>query len=206
MGVQEDKIDVVYHGMSDCTSPFSKVSPYPEPYVLYVGDRYGYKNFKLFIESMSVVIKKHKELSVVCTGKPFSQNESDYFDYLGISGHIHQQFVNTDYDLINLYHHAFCFVYPSEYEGFGIPILEAYKAECPTLLNNSSCFHEIAGDAAIYFALSESQNSFLDVFEDFYNSTEANRLLLIEKQNRRLHKFNWEDSSKKLANVYKSVT
>lgn len=57
----------------------------------------------------------------------------------------------TDNQLNLLYKNAICFVFPSIYEGFGIPILEAFKNNCPILLSNSSCFPEIAGDAALYF-------------------------------------------------------
>lgn len=64
----------------------------------------------------------------------------------------------TDGVLLWLYRHAACFIYPSYYEGFGIPILEAFQAGCPMLLNRASCFPEIAADAAAYFedALPES--------------------------------------------------
>ena len=59
-------------------------------------------------------------------------------------------FVN-DSQMCNLYQHATAFIYPSLYEGFGIPILEAYACHCPIAISNTSCFPEIAGDAAIYF-------------------------------------------------------
>lgn len=52
------------------------------------------------------------------------------------------EFIKTDQEMLDLYHYALAFVYPSSYEGFGLPILEAYKAECPVLLNYASCFRK----------------------------------------------------------------
>ena len=57
----------------------------------------------------------------------------------------------SDQVLFSLYQHALVFVFPSLYEGFGIPIIEAFANNCPVCLSNTSCFPEVAGEAAIYF-------------------------------------------------------
>ena len=107
---------------------------------------------------------------------------------------------------MDLYHYALAFVYPSSYEGFGIPILEAYKADCPVMLNRSSCFPEIAGDAAVYFKMDDVGSDFEEQFETLYhlNSNERNQLLV--KQRERLSLYSWEKSAQKLSEVYLSLT
>ena len=112
---------------------------------------------------------------------------------------------STDKELYSLYHHAFCFVYPSEYEGFGIPILEAYRAGCPVLLNNASCFPEIAGDAAIYFDMNNVESNLSERLSYFYSMNDEEKSSLICKQNHRLNKYSWEESAKKLNKIYHSL-
>ena len=140
------------------------------------------------------------------TGLPFNKKEECLIQELGIHSHITQKYVKNDDELMNLYHHAICFVYPSEYEGFGIPILEAYQADCPILLNRKSCFPEIAGDAAIYFTMDNHYNDFEDVFNDFYNDYYSIKKQLLNKQKVRLKKYSWEKSSNQLAYIYNAIS
>lgn len=111
----------------------------------------------------------------------------------------------SDMELTNLYAHALCFIYPSIYEGFGIPILEAYRCHCPVLLNYKSCFPEIAQDAAIYFHLDDNQSDLEQVMENFLAMPDDARNQFVEKQNLRLKAFSWEVSAKKLEEVYYGV-
>ena len=106
---------------------------------------------------------------------------------------------------MDLYHYAQAFVYPSEYEGFGLPILEAYKAECPVVLNQSSCFPEIAGNAAIYFAFDGSIQNLQKCLEDMLSWTPAQRRELIAAQNQRLSLYSWEKAARELADIYRKV-
>jgi len=77
--------------------------------------------------------------------------------------------------MATLYYYAKMFVFPSDYEGFGIPILEAYKMKCPVLLNNKSCFPEIAGDAAVFFEISEKQSDIGEKIDYIMNITEEQK-------------------------------
>ena len=95
------------------------------------------------------------------------------------------------------------FVFPSYYEGFGIPILEAFEAECPVALSRSSCFPEIAGEAAVYFNGEESQsiyNTISNLIED-----ESLRNELKKRGIKRCKDFSWEKSAAKLTEIYRSV-
>lgn len=204
LGVPEEKVHVVYHG---CSFPIAEHEHllYDFPYILYVGDRIAYKNFVLFVQEVAKNLVRHPKLKIVCTGRAFNEDELAMFDRLGLSDRFIQHWVKTDDEFYTLYHHAACFVYSSEYEGFGIPILEAYKADCPVLLNHASCFPEIAGDAAIYFTLKRDESNLAEVMEDFLAMDDAQIESLKQRQRERLNLYSWEKSALQLAKVYESV-
>ena len=203
LGIPEEKIHVVYHGCS-LTIPHNCHSLFSFPYILYIGDRRGYKNFIPFVKQITPVLKQNKDLHVVCTGSPFTINEVRLFDELGIKRQFINHWANSDTDLYALYHFAKCFVYPSDYEGFGIPILEAYKADCPVLLNRASCFPEIAKDAAIFFDIN-STNELSEQLRMVLTMNAKEKEDLLSKQRSRLADFSWGKSAEQLSQIYKSI-
>lgn len=204
LDVPESKVHIIYHG---CSFPaLWEAKPiYDLPYILYVGERRGYKNFIPFVKSIAVILKSHPTIHVICTGRPFVDEELRLMDSLCIRERFIHHWAKSDAVLFTLYHNALCFIYASEYEGFGIPILEAYQAECPVMLNNASCFPEIAGDAAVYFTLDERRNNLPEVMEHFINMTTSEKMQLREKQNKRLKLYSWEKAAQELYQVYLSV-
>lgn len=204
LNVSEEKVHVIYHGCSfpkvDSSRPLVDGA-----YILYVGDRFGYKDFELFLKYVASVLKRHEELRVICTGQPFNDHEQQIMKQQGLQDRFIHYWVSTDEEFYALYHHAVCFVYTSEYEGFGIPILEAYQADCPVMLNDASCFPEIAGDAAIYFKMTPTESNFAQQFERLYSMVAADRDLLLTKQRNRLNLYSWEKSAKQLAGIYRMV-
>ena len=205
LNVKEDRVHVIYHGCSFLHIDHSN-SLFSKPYILYVGDRKYYKNFDLFVENLVPVLKRHQELMVVCTGKSFCDEELRLMEKYSIKDRFIQQWVANDEDFYSLYHHAVCFVYTSEYEGFGIPILEAFQSGCPVMLNKTSCFPEIAGDAAIYFEMNKMESNFAEQFEKMYSMTIQERSLLLKKQRKCLEKYSWKKSAMQLARVYNSIS
>lgn len=205
MHVPEEKVSVIYHGSDEEPYMPSTTAPIAEEYILFVGTRYEYKNFKAFCKSCVVILKRHPQLKIVCTGVPFSPEEFQFFESLGIKDRMVHKFVQTSQELLDLYHYAFTFVYPSKYEGFGIPILEAYKADCPVMLNRASCFPEIAGDAAVFFDLNSEKSDFEEQFETLYRLTGDERGELIQRQRERMKLYSWSKSAAQLADVYKDV-
>ncbi len=206
LNIPEEKIHVIYHGCKKTSITYTNNNITNGPYILYVGERGAYKNFIPWIKYVRIILEKYKEIKVLCTGKPFSKEECEYLTNYGIMDRFVQYFANTDEELQNLYRNAICFVYTSEYEGFGIPILEAYQAQCPVLLNNASCFPEIAGDAAIYFHLNQNGDSdFAEVFENFYLKSSNDKKILLENQNKRLEMYSWEKAAKQLTEVYQNI-
>jgi glycosyltransferase involved in cell wall biosynthesis len=204
LNVSPEKITVIPHGKPNYMANDFKSAPlFDFKYILYVGDRYGYKKFFSFLKEYSYIAKKFPEIKLVCTGRDFNYNEKTIISNLGIGENIITRFV-SDETLINLYHYAIAFIYPSAYEGFGIPILEAFAAECPVILNNASCFPEVAGNAAIFFDINKDGNLF-EKFENFYLSGESFRKEMIEKGRLQVEKYSWEKSAELLSNVYKSI-
>ncbi len=150
--INPDKITVVYHGLP---LRFGKVNitlrGLPERYILFVGQRTDNKNFKLFLEAMSKVLVEDETLNLLCVGGgEFTENERKEIAGLGISKQVGQRNLNDEV-LAACYRQALAFVYPSIYEGFGIPILEAFTMKCPTILSDIGSFREVAQDAGIYF-------------------------------------------------------
>lgn len=205
MNIPEEKISVVYHGTDETPYVPSEERPYDFEYILYVGERHFYKNFIYFCRDCMPILKRHKNLKVVCTGTPFTWEENYFIAVFGMEDRFIQTFVQSDQEFMDLYHHAVAFVYPSEYEGFGIPILEAYKADCPVMLNKRSCFPEIAGDAAVYFNLSAHESDFEEQFETLYHLNGNEREALLAKQRERMKLYSWTKSARQLADVYRKL-
>ena len=203
--VPEEKITVVYHGVQE-QAPVSDAEPLvPGRYLFYVGQRKeAYKNFLPMLKALMPVLRHHTELEVVCTGPDFTRAEQQFFRQHGIADRmIHLR--PDDEGMRNLYRHALCFVYPSLYEGFGIPILEAWQAGCPVLLNRKSCFPEIAQEAAIYFHLDDASTNLPQVMERFLSLSSAERKALTDRQTLRLQQFSWKRSAEQLYQVYRRI-
>ncbi len=202
--IDSRKISVIHHG-ADTKDYVPAAAPVEGDYLLFVGGRDTYKNFVPFVKAAIPSLMKHKELSVVCTGHPFSQEETDFLKGSGVYERFIHHFVHTDQEFMDLYHNAIAFVFPSEYEGFGIPILEAYKADCPVMLNKASCFPEVAEEAAIYFSFDKRESDFSDKFEQLYTMSANEREALLQKQRRQLAKYSWTKSAQQLADVYRTL-
>lgn len=172
----------------------------PSKYLLFVGLRKGYKNFQFFITAVSELLRKENDLYVICTGPPFAKAETDFFEFLGISDKVIHYFVD-DNELTHLYGNAVAFIFPSLYEGFGIPILEAFACDCPVLLSQSGSLTEVGGDAAIYFN-PKSIVEIRDAVKKVVYGIEL-RKNLIRMGRERLKHFSWSATVNKTADVYR---
>ena len=154
LGTDPSKISVVHHGYRSVAASAAQMC---DRYVLYVGERKGYKNFLPWLSAIRPIFNLDPNLKIVCTGSPFSASETKLFGKWSIADRLVHISAN-DAQMASLYRHALCFVFPSHYEGFGIPILEAFSNGCPVCLSNASCFPEVAGDAAMYFNPNDAQS------------------------------------------------
>ena len=203
--IPEEKISVVYHGHPERPATYSHAIV-QEEYFLYVGARGFYKNFRQTLTDFATFHTSHPQVQLVCTGRPFTKEEWQLIDSLGLTACIKQIFA-SDTDLINLYHYAVAFIFPSVYEGFGIPILEAFTYDCIALLNNTSCFPEIGGDAALYFESDlEGDSNLPNLLEYVYSLTPEERQKIKSKGWERAQHFTWEKAAEKLHKVYTKLT
>jgi glycosyltransferase involved in cell wall biosynthesis len=203
-GINEAKIEVVYLGNSMVPKTDIKLGvDIPKRYLLFVGGRSAYKNFDRFINSISYILKKDPELFVLCAGGgKFNSRENQLFLDLGISNQVLQYNLDDD-SLAYLYKNALAFIFPSLYEGFGIPILESFACGCPLLCSDVSSLPEIAGNAACYFdphSEDSIKNSVIKVLED-----SSFREALIDKGFEQLKKFSWEQTVMETKKIYESI-
>jgi len=143
-----NKLHVIYHGVSDSYFPAYQDAPDKfkdlGKYVLFVGGRGGYKNFDKVVSALSATSGYRL---VIAGGGQLSDEEKNKLD-LDLGDRYSIFPIVDEADLNFLYGGAFAFVYPSAYEGFGMPILEAMRAGCPVIASNNSSIPEVAGDAA----------------------------------------------------------
>jgi glycosyltransferase involved in cell wall biosynthesis len=172
-------------------------------YILYVGKRGGYKNFLNFVTAYSHSKSLKSSFSVVAVGGGgFTPNEIADLQKLGIAGKVSQVGAN-DHQLAMYYRNAACLVYPSLYEGFGLPPVEAMSLKCAVIASTGGSIPEICKDAAEYF-----DPSAIDSIEQVLSATLADEQRIHEMRQSGLvvaKSFTWEKTSSTTLNAYKKL-
>lgn len=201
LGVKEEIIQVIYHGNS-LNMEVGKDRLINEPYILYVGNREKYKNFDILAKAYSKS-PINNEVKLVCFGGgDFTDNEKDMFAALNISDKVRICF-GDDSRLANAYAHAELFVYPSLYEGFGIPLLEAMHYKTPIIASNVSSIPEVGKDAVEYFDPNSEEELRYKLTSLLYD--ENRKKHLIEKGLLREKDFSWEKTARETYSFYKKI-
>ena len=202
-GIVAGKTSVVSlgHELMSASAPESR-SPIGEgPFVLYVGSRGGYKNFSAVIEAFAMSRSMRDEFSLVCFGGgPFTPAEDRQLRSSGLGPKKVTQIGGGDEVLAQLYKSAAALVYPSLYEGFGIPPLEAMSFGCPVICANTSSLPEVVGDAAETFDPTEP-GAILVAMERVLGVPERAREL-ISLGNERAHQFSWDRCARETLEIY----
>lgn len=178
-------------------------SPNGRPYILYVGGRGSYKNFsKLCLAfSSSRFLKENFDL-VAFGGGCLSEDEISQLVKRGIYNNVHQ--INGDDALLASYYTgATLFVYPSLYEGFGIPPLEAMSFGCPVACSNTSSIPEVVSNAGAYFDPSDA-DSMREALEKLIND-DSRKSQLIKFGYERLKSFSWDKCASETSAVYRNT-
>jgi len=198
-GIEKEKISVVYPGSEHLMtvkpdhSVFQRIGINPlQPFFLGVSSRSPHKNFQAIINAMDYL--KDRNVPLVIAGGinqgVFSSSEAQAAANTIDAGYV------TDGELRALYERAYCFIYPSFYEGFGLPPLEAMHSGCPVIVSDRASLPEVCGEAALYCnperpeTISEAMGRLLDNL--------ALRDELIEKGRQRVKLFTWKECAEKV--------
>jgi len=201
--VAETKTHVVYHGFSPLPLPENDPLDLAQPYLLYVGSRAGYKNFELLLEafSRSGLAGDYRLLAV--GGGSFTPAEVERIASLKLGRSVTVVPRADDGTLARAYRDAALFIYPSLYEGFGFPPLEAMSLGCPVLVNQTSSLPEICGDAAFYFAAADAgelSRCLTSILAD-----DRGRAMKRELGEQRVGLYDWKRSAQRTLDVYRTV-
>lgn len=209
LGLPADKTSVIYLGfdlMNSCMDgKFDSHSfPTEAPYLLYVGNRGGYKNFSRLLEAYGASPQLKSEYRLLCFGGgAFQLDEINKINSLGLDSTRVLQLGGGDQLLSSLYRHASAFIYPSLYEGFGIPPLEAMSHDCPVICSNASSIPEVVGEAGAYFDPADADAMQAEI--ERVLASENDRKLLILKGRERLKGFSWDRCAAETLGVYKNL-
>lgn len=178
------------------------VSSIEQPYVLFVGQRVGYKNFDVLLRAFSKLIAK-RSLKLLCVGGPgFDEVEVTRIATLNLQNQVTHRTV-TDDELPALYASAVCFVFPSYYEGFGLPIVEAFAAGCPVVLVEMNSALEVGGNAAQFFDAHDDEK-LAEIIETMVDDP-ASRSHWIDEGRKRAPDFRWYKTAELTRDLYRSV-
>jgi glycosyltransferase involved in cell wall biosynthesis len=203
--IDTKKLHVVHHGLSRMIASDSAIHQLAKsvdrPYLLYVGSRAAYKNFKaLLVAYERSGLHKDFDLLVIGGGKPTAE-ESQLVNSLRVGDTVHFYGLAVDDLLAAAYSRAHLFVYPSLYEGFGFPPLEAMSLGCPTLVANSSCLPEICGGGAFYFEPGNEESFACSLTTACMD--ESNRRGIISVGKEISSGYQWETCGRKTLQVYR---
>lgn len=210
LGLRPEKVSVVYLGYDLMKVPEASMpnadssTSTSEPFLLYVGARGGYKNFLRLLQAYATSRVLRTGYRLICFGgKEFCAEELETMWDLDLNRDrvIHQS--GSDRSLAEFYRQASAFVYPSLYEGFGIPPLEAMAHDCPVVCSNTSSIPEVVGDAGDYFQ-PEDIDSMRVAIERVVGSSE-HRKTLIAKGRERLKLFSWDRCARETYNIYQKL-
>ncbi|NES07420.1 MAG: glycosyltransferase family 4 protein, partial [Okeania sp. SIO2F4] len=151
------------------------------------------------------MIKNKKNFNLVCFGGGYlSKAELKLIQELGLSPEKIFQVSGNDTTLANFDRSASIFVYPSLYEGFGIPLLEAMSLDCPIACSNTSSLPEVVDNAAEFFD-PEQPESMTNAMENVLFSSDKSTEL-VKQAREQLKNFSWEKATKETKKVYLSLT
>ncbi|HVF69501.1 MAG TPA: glycosyltransferase family 1 protein, partial [Xanthomonadales bacterium] len=172
-------------------------------YILFVGTVQPRKNIARLIEAFSKLDEKDLELVIVGKKGWLYEEIFEKPEQLGIEEKVKFLDQVTNDELPMLYKHAVCMVLPSLYEGFGLPILEAMKNDCPVITSNVSSLPEAGGDACLYVN-PEEVDDIAETMSKLINDGKL-RKELIEKGRKQVTKFSWENTARETLRVLEEV-
>jgi mannosyltransferase len=193
--IDKNKVRVIYNGVSDDFKKDTSAAQPADLSLLYVGARDAYKNFRFAVQ----IAATQPEAYLDIVGAALSPVESMYLDSQMKGRYRVHTHISTP-DLNKLYNQAACLLYPSSYEGFGIPLLEAMRAGCPFIALNGSSIPEVAGDAGYLLRsldLDAAREALIDII--------AFRAIYAEKGYSQSDRFSWDKCCNETFQLYQNL-
>ena len=203
-GPPKAPISVVHHGVDARFHPdVPRADFLPERYVLHVGHRLHYKDADVYFRAFARVAEADSTLQLLCVGGDgLSERESQRLVELGIRERVSQRYLPDDL-MASAYAHAEAFVFPSHFEGFGLPALEAMACGTPVVLAAATSLPEVGGDAADYYEPG-SDADLARVLSGLLVDEERKRILRA-KGFERAAAFTWPLAAERTAEVYRQT-
>lgn len=191
LGLDPARVHVAHLGVD--AADFTPSTGPRDPFVFYPAKAWPHKNHAALVAAMQIVRVGRPELSLVLTGGDMSSLGSlpDWVDVRGL--------VSGD-DLRDLYRRASVLAFPSRYEGFGLPLLEAMASGCPVAASDAGSIPEVVGDAAVLFDPESPDSIAAGILEAMDRSAE-----LTARGLEHVHRFTWERCRDVHAAVYREV-
>lgn len=197
-------VSVVHHGVDERFRPdVPRLDVLPERYVLFVGNRGQYKDARVLFDAFAQIAQDFPDLHLLCVGGAgLSPQEVQWLTERGIRDRVSQRYL-SDAEIASAYAHAEVFVFPSRFEGFGLPALEAMASGTPVMLANATSLPEVGADAAIYFTpgnAAELASALASLLTD-----DSAKQQLITRGLERAAIFSWHAAAEKTAAVYRQA-
>ena len=204
--INPKKITTVYLGNEHIGAMCEEDEDYsflPESFLLYVGDRSSYKNFPFTVEAITPILLKLPNLHLVCYGGgKFTESEQFFIEKMGLKDRA-IQIGGDDGILHRCYQRAIALIYPSLYEGFGIPIIEAFAIGCPVIASNIPTSKEIAGDAGFFYNPKDSR-TLQEIIFKIINEKNL-RESVTELGFNKVMNYSWNKTAESTKEIYSSV-
>jgi len=213
--VPAEKVTVLYSGVHDRFQPVTNAQKLTAvrqqyslgsaPYILVVGTVQPRKNYQMLIRAFQPVAQTHPHNLVITGGKGWLMDEMmAEVGRQGLDSRVLFAGFVADTDLPALYSEADLFVFPSLYEGFGLPLLEAMGCGVPVISSNASSLPEVAGNAAVLLS-PHDEAAWTEAMNDLL-ADPAERTRLVAAGFRQSHQFTWQQSAHQLLGLYKQLT
>lgn len=208
-GVSEDKITVTFDALDTKfmeTAKKQKAKNYYDcPYILYVGNAYPHKNLERLIKAFKLLQKKEKvKLILAGDDKYFYPRTKKYAENLGIGNKVIFFGEADDRELVNLYSHCRCLVFPSLMEGFGLPNLEVIACGKLPVMSDIPVFHEIWGDSVNYFDPYNEGDIAAKILSTI-NLPKSDYQEKVENLKKHLDDFSWKKTAEETLLIYNRI-
>ena len=189
-------IHVIHNGVSEVFHHLDTESSFSS-FVIFVGQRDGYKNFRLALQALTFL----PDIELHCVGGGHLHHDELKGVCQSVAKRVRHLGFVTDEELNVLYNHAICLIYPSSYEGFGIPVVEAMRAGCPVVTANCKAVLEVGQGALIVVADHDPQA----MADAILQTVSSERPRLIQNGLAVAQRYSWEATHRQTLEVYRSL-